>query len=73
MKSLIHDSEILASFRLPGEVRRFRDVISPTGFNKGMCYRLLYTLHQCGFVEKLGETTGDEPPFSSSKSTAFIE
>ncbi|MEO8657538.1 MAG: substrate-binding domain-containing protein, partial [Bryobacteraceae bacterium] len=26
-----------------------------TSFNKGMCFRLLYTLHQCGFVEKVGE------------------
>jgi ribose transport system substrate-binding protein len=26
-----------------------------TGFNKGMCFRLLYTLHQCGFLDKVGE------------------
>jgi ribose transport system substrate-binding protein len=24
-----------------------------TGFNKGMCFRLLYTLHYCGLVEKV--------------------
>ena len=24
-----------------------------TGFSKGMCFRLLYTLHHCGFVEKV--------------------
>jgi hypothetical protein len=22
---------------------------------KGMCFRLLYTLHQCGFLDKVGE------------------
>jgi ribose transport system substrate-binding protein len=57
VKSLVHASEVLASFRSPGEVLRLRDVVSRTGFNKGMCFRLLYTLHQCGFVEKLGENS----------------
>ena len=36
-------------------VLRLRDVVTRTGFNKGMCFRLLYTLHQCGFLEKVGE------------------
>ena len=26
-----------------------------TGFNKGMCFRLLYTLHECGFLDKVGD------------------
>jgi len=26
-----------------------------TGLQKAMCFRLLYTLHECGFVEKIGE------------------
>ena len=30
-------------------------MIARTGFNKGMCFRLLYTLHQCGFLDKVGE------------------
>jgi ribose transport system substrate-binding protein len=34
---------------------RLRDVVTRTGFNKGMCFRLLYTLHQCGFLDKVGE------------------
>lgn len=55
VKSLVHASEVLASFHSPGEVLRLRDVVSRTGFNKGMCFRLLYTLHECGFVEKVGE------------------
>ena len=55
VKSLVHATEVLASFHSPGEVLRLRDVVSRTGFNKGMCFRLLYTLHQCGFIEKVGE------------------
>ncbi len=57
VKSLVHASGILASFRTPGEVLRLRDVVSRTGFKKGMCFRLIYTLHQCGFVKKLGENS----------------
>src|SRR4051812_33275156 len=55
IKSLVHASEVLASFRSEGEVLRLRDVVARTGFNKGMCFRLLYTLHSCGFLEKVGE------------------
>jgi ribose transport system substrate-binding protein len=29
--------------------------VARTGFNKGMCFRLLSTLHQCGFLDKVGE------------------
>ena len=38
--------------RTPSDLR---DVVARTGFNKGMCFRLLYTLHQCGFLDKVGE------------------
>lgn len=55
VKSLVHASQVLAAFQSPTEVLRLRDVVVRTGFNKGMCFRLLYTLHQCGFVEKVGE------------------
>jgi hypothetical protein len=34
---------------------RLRDVVARTGFNKVMCFRILYTLHTCGFLEKVGE------------------
>ncbi len=53
----MHAAEVLAAFHSSGEVLRLRDVVSRTGFNKGMCFRLLYTLHQCGFIEKLGENS----------------
>jgi len=55
VKSLVHASRILESFQSAGDVLRLRDVVARTAFNKGMCFRLLYTLHQCGFLEKVGE------------------
>lgn len=55
VKSIVHASQVLSAFQSKGEVLRLRDVVARTGFNKGMCFRLLYTLHMCGFVEKTGE------------------
>jgi ribose transport system substrate-binding protein len=55
VKSLIHASRVLEAFQNPGDVLRLRDVAQRTGFQKGMCFRLLYTLHHCGFLEKIGE------------------
>jgi ribose transport system substrate-binding protein len=55
VKSLVHASQILTAFRSAGETLRLRDVVERTGLSKGMCFRLLYTLHHCGFVEKVGE------------------
>ena len=53
VKSLVHASEILWAFHHPGEALRLRDVMTRTGFGKGMCFRLLYTLRHCGFIEKV--------------------
>ncbi|MGH9385467.1 MAG: substrate-binding domain-containing protein [Vicinamibacterales bacterium] len=53
VKSLVHASDILWAFQHPGESLRLRDVVDRTGFNKGMCFRLLYTLRHCGFIEKV--------------------
>ncbi len=55
VKSVVHASEILSAFQSRGEVLRLREVAERTGFNKGMCFRLLYTLHECGFLEKTGD------------------
>ena len=55
VKSLVHASRILEAFQSAGDVLRLRDVVARTAFNKGMCFRLLYTLHQCGFLDKVGE------------------
>src|SRR5260370_3234909 len=55
VKSLVHVSRVLEAFQSAGDVLRLRDVVKGTGYNKGMCFRLLYTLHQCGFLDKVGE------------------
>ncbi|MCX6628598.1 MAG: helix-turn-helix domain-containing protein, partial [Candidatus Solibacter sp.] len=55
VKSLVHASRVLEAFQSSGDVLRLRDVVTRTGFNKGMCFRLLYTLHHCGFLDKVGE------------------
>ena len=55
VKSLVHASRVLEAFQSAGDVLRLRDVVMRTGYNKGMCFRLLYTLHQCGFLDKVGE------------------
>jgi ribose transport system substrate-binding protein len=55
VQSVVHASEILSAFHTKGEVLRLKEVAQRTGFNKGMCFRFLYTLHECGFLEKIGE------------------
>ena len=55
VKSLVHATRILQAFQSPGEVLRLRDIVERTAFGKGMCFRLLHTLHHCGFVEKIDE------------------
>jgi ribose transport system substrate-binding protein len=56
VKAIVHAAEVLWVFQYPGEALRLRDVMERTGFTKGMCFRLLYTLHHCGLVEKVDET-----------------
>src|SRR5271163_1947643 len=55
VKSLIHASQVLAVFQFSGETLRLRDVATRSGLNKGMVFRLLYTLEKCGMVEKIGD------------------
>ena len=62
VKSLVHATEILRAFQSPGETLRLRDVMERTRFTKGMCFRLLYTLHHCGLVEKV-----DDAPLSPDR------
>jgi ribose transport system substrate-binding protein len=55
VKSVVHASQILEAFQSQGEALRLRDLVERTAFGKGMCFRLLHTLHHCGFVEKVDE------------------
>src|SRR5258708_12372649 len=54
VQAVVRASQVLAAFHHKGEVLRLRDVVLRTGFNKGLCFRLLYTLHACNFIEKVG-------------------
>ena len=56
VRSVVHASQILSAFESPGELLRLRDVVQRTGFGKGMCFRLLHTLHHCGLLEKVDES-----------------
>jgi ribose transport system substrate-binding protein len=51
--SVVHASNVLEAFSSTAEVLRLRDVVARTGLTKGQCFRLLHTLHYCGFVEKV--------------------
>jgi ribose transport system substrate-binding protein len=55
IKSVVHASEVLSAFQSPGEVLRLKDVADRTGLKKAMCFRFLFTLHECGFLDKVGE------------------
>ena len=57
VKALVHATRVLEAFQTSGDVLRLRDVVLRTGFNKGMCFRLLYSLHQCGFLDRVGENS----------------
>ena len=53
VRSVLHASEVLGAFQSSIETLRLCDVVQRTGFSKGMCFRLLHTLHYCGMVEKV--------------------
>ena len=56
VQSVVHAAQILRAFTTRGEVLRLRDLIARTGYSKGLCFRLLHTLHHCGLVEKVDES-----------------
>jgi ribose transport system substrate-binding protein len=53
VKSVIHSSKILTSFRSTGEALSLKEIVQRSGLPKTMCFRLLYTLEKCGMVEKV--------------------
>lgn len=54
VNSVVHATQVLGCFQARGEVLRLKDIVGRTGLNKAMCFRLLYTLHVCNFIEKVG-------------------
>jgi len=53
VKSVIHSSKILYTFRSAGEALSLKEIVQRCGLPKTMCFRLLYTLEKCGMVEKV--------------------
>ena len=53
VKSVIHSSRILSTFRSAGEALALKEIVQRCGLPKTMCFRLLYTLEKCGMVEKV--------------------
>src|SRR5947207_5569892 len=53
VKSVIHSSRILSTFRSAGEALSLKEIVQRCGLSKTMCFRLLYTLEKCGMVEKV--------------------
>ena len=56
VKAVLHASQILRAFESRGELLRLRDIVARTRYSKGLCFRLLYTLHHCGLIEKVDES-----------------
>jgi len=56
IRSVVHAVDVLSAFQDMGDMLRLRDVVERTGFGKGMCFRLLHTLHHCGLLEKVDAT-----------------
>jgi ribose transport system substrate-binding protein len=55
VKSVVHSSKVLATFRTSGEALPLREIAERSGLPKSMVFRLLYTLERCGMVDKVGE------------------
>jgi ribose transport system substrate-binding protein len=56
VKSVVHASQVMRAFQSAGEALRLRDVVERTGLGKGLCFRILHTLHHVGLVEKVDAT-----------------
>jgi hypothetical protein len=55
VKAVVHSCQVLLAFRTSGEALPLRDIARRSGLPKTMAFRLLYTLEQCGMVEKVVE------------------
>jgi ribose transport system substrate-binding protein len=53
VRSVVHATQVLRAFESAGEALRLRDIVERTGLGKGLCFRLLHTLHHVGLVEKV--------------------
>ena len=53
VKSVVHASQVLASFRSPGEILPLHEITVRCELPKSMVYRMLYTMERAGLVEKI--------------------
>src|SRR5579871_4379432 len=53
-QSIAPAAAAMSGFTTPNEVLRLRDVGSRTSHNKGIAFRMLYTLEKTGLVERVG-------------------
>jgi len=51
--AVVRANQVLDAFGSSGNPLRLRDVVEQTGLSKNLCFRLLYTLHHCGVIEKV--------------------
>ena len=52
VQSVVNALGVLSAFRSQGESLRLKEIVERTGFNRCMCFRLLYTLQHCGLLER---------------------
>jgi ribose transport system substrate-binding protein len=53
IKSIVHASRLLASFRSQREALSLKEIEARSGMTKTKAFRLLYTLERCGMVKKV--------------------
>jgi ribose transport system substrate-binding protein len=56
IQSVVHATELMRAFETRGEALRLRDLAERTGFRKGLCFRLLFTLRHAGLIEKVDDS-----------------
>jgi ribose transport system substrate-binding protein len=53
IRSIVRATEVLRAFKLPSDTLRLCDIIRITGLDKGTAFRLVRTLSECGFLERV--------------------
>lgn len=70
VRSIVRAADILRAFQQRGDILRLCDVVRHTGLDKGTAFRLVHTLSECGFLERVG-TNKYRCPFSLTKQNRY--
>ncbi len=54
IRSIVRAADVLRAFQNPGDILRLCDIVRITGLDKGTAFRLLRTLSECGFLDRVG-------------------